>query len=194
MTRKAQGFTLLEMLVSMALFSMVMAMVYTALEPAGKGFQMLNQERIKLEQSYYLVRQLRSDLNYIANSNNMRTEAITLAHHLRSGNGFDELQLTVKVLGRSGISLVRYAIDEERMVLTRQVKNPLARPDSNQEDAWNLANVTSFEIQLMDQFGYWQDVWNHSLQPGRLPSALRMRVDGEQGKREWIVPLPELSS
>jgi len=68
------GFTLLELLVALAVFAMIAAFTYAAAVPAGEGFQELQKVRKQYVQAYALGRQMRLDVTSLASFSGYKAE------------------------------------------------------------------------------------------------------------------------
>lgn len=178
------GFTLLELLVSMAIFSLVMAVVYGVVDSAGGGFQLLKESRIEIEQSRYFTRQMRMDVSYLSNSDDKKIHPVALVSDHRGESSFDQLTLLVRESGSSMLSYVRYYIDEEKGELVRESKNPWAR-DGVEPIRWVVQRMESFEVSFLSQ----QKQWVDALPASNLPVAIRIRIKDSQGEREWQFPV-----
>ncbi len=178
------GFTLLELLVSMAVFSLVMAVIYGVVDSAGGGFQLLRESRIEIEQSRYFTRQMRMDISYLSRSSDKNIYPVALFSDHRGERSFDQLTLLVRESGASMLSYVRYYIDEEKGELVRESKNPWAR-DGVEPIRWVVQRMESFDVSFLSQ----QKQWIDTLSASALPTAIRIRIRDSQGEREWQFPV-----
>ncbi len=178
------GFTLLELLVSMAVFSLVMAVIYGVVDSAGSGFHLLRESRMEIEQSRYFTRQMRMDTSYLSRSSDKSIHSVTLFSDHRGGSSFDQLTLLVRESGSSMLSYVRYYIDEEKGELIRESKNPWAR-DGVEPIRWVVQRMESFDVSFLSQ----QKQWIDTLSTSDLPIAIRIRIRDSQGEREWQFPV-----
>lgn len=185
--KQAKGFTLLEMLAALAVFSLITVITYAAVVPAGKGFRILEERRVELERTYLAGRRMRFDVSYLSPSLDWKFEVLQLEHDMRGGIAYDQLWLLVREMGKPSLSLVHYYLDEEADMLVRETTMPWAR-DGYASLHWEMGHVTSFEVQAMDMKGQWQDVWAAG-KSGQIPRALRIRMEDGRGARELILPV-----
>lgn len=89
--KREAGFTLIEVLMSMALFALLISVIYGALGPAGEGFIQLKETRDRLEKSHWLGRQLRLDMSYLSATEDSQIKPIRISHDSRGDAVFDEL-------------------------------------------------------------------------------------------------------
>ncbi len=180
-----RGFTLLEMLMALAVFGLVAAATYGALGVAGDGFLRLRDAREKLEVQHWLGRQLRLDVGY-ASPTTLGTAPLVVTSDDRGAGAFDTLDLLVREAGKPDLTRVRYAIDEESGQLQRKSLALLAR-DGVAPEVWPMGRVEAFSVEALDSQGEWRQQWQPK--PFRWPRALRVRVRDADGEREWVLPL-----
>lgn len=185
---RQQGFTLIEVLMSMALFGLLISVVYAAIGPAGDGFIQLQESRDKLEQRAWAERQLRSDISYLSATHDLNIEPISVTYDSRGDTVFDELWLLVKERGHSSLSFVHYFIDEESGMLVRESKMAWARSEV-EALRWNLGQADSFDVELLNPDGQWNQNWDMGEKNAFWPVAIRIKFRDELGERMWNYPL-----
>lgn len=181
------GFTLIEVLMSIVIFALLMAVVYGALGPAGEGFIQLQEHRDKLEKSHWLGRQLRMDLNYLSSSHDTKLSPIKVTNDNRGNTVFDELWVLSRESGQPSLSYIHYFIDEERGVLMRESRMAWAR-DSVDSMQWDLGDVESFDVEFLNTQGQWVQRWGEE-KPFKWPLAARVKIKEVTGEREWTLPI-----
>ncbi len=183
-----QGFTLLEMLLAVAVFALVVAVTYGALGVAGDGFIQLKQARRALEVQHWLGRQLRMDSVYATSSTIKDIKPLEISSDSRGDGAYDTLDLLVREAGKPDLTRVHYAIDEDSGQLVRQTLSLLA-PEETKPIKWQMGKVKAFDVAVMDGQGQWQDRWEPPKGAFKWPRALRVRVVDAGGEREWVLPL-----
>jgi len=187
------GFTLLEMLVALAVFALIATVCYTALVPAGEGFRMLQQQRDVLESSYQIDRRLRMDTAYLMKSEDASLISLEITHDQRGADAFDTLTLLVADGDSVAPLQVNYAIDESSGEIVRQ--SAMAWLRDAQPVSWKMQQAASFEVQAFAGDGNWLDTWDKKSNGDVLPAALRVRWRAAEGvQRELILPIPIGSS
>jgi len=198
-----RGFTLIEVLMALSIFSLIAVLSYGAMGTAGNGFQVLSQARDKLERSTWTGRQLRADVAYlsmplspvqpksdVSSSVAEQSIPIVIRNDNRGKSEFDQLRLRVREPGRSGISDVHYFIDEEQGHLIRESRLLWARADVAPM-RWDMGEAVSFSVEAMNKDGHWQQDWR--LQGVFVwPRALRIRVRQQQNEdtvHKWLLPV-----
>jgi len=201
-----KGFTLIEVLMALSIFALIVTVSYTALGPAGVGFQQLQGERDRLESSSWLGRQLRDDVGAASASALKELKPLDIQFDARGDTHADTLRLVVREAGRSGLTLVQYHLDESTGELVREARMAWARPDV-EADKMVLGEADSLQVEVMDAKGEWQSRWQSDKQVmGQAisqadaapiaedalfvwPKALRVTVKNKQQEKTWILPL-----
>jgi len=182
-----KGFTLLEVLLAIVVFSLIAAVTASALGPAGEGFAMLRTQRARLEQQQWLGKQIRRDVNYLSTSEDQSRPVVLLNNDSRGEDAFDELQLLVRDPMYPGLMLVRYHIDEDTHHLKREVISPWARVHA-EPVGWELAEIDSFNVEVFDAKSGWKTVWNPK-PPFFKPQRIRVTIRDALGKMQWDLPV-----
>ena len=179
---QAAGFTLLEMLVAMALFAMLVAICYAALGPAADGFRDLAKSRDELGRTEMIGRRLRMDAAYAMASQDKRLPPFSMQADRRGAVDFDQLTLITHAIGLPALVRVHYFIDETNGTLVRESSLPWAR-DGVRPMRWDLGPVKSFRV--MDAAGGWLQSWSGE----RLPRAVRITLRDAHSQRQWVLPI-----
>jgi prepilin-type N-terminal cleavage/methylation domain-containing protein len=182
-----KGFTLIEVLLAIVVFSLIAAVTFSALGPAGEGFMMIKEHRTQLEEQQWLGKQLRRDVSYLSTSEDKRKAVVVLNNDSRGENAFDELHLLIRDPMYPGLTLVRYLIDEDTHKLKREAISPWARAHAD-PIIWELAMVDSFNVEVLDAKSGWKDVWNQK-QPYFKPQSVRVTVRDSLGEMTWDLPV-----
>jgi prepilin-type N-terminal cleavage/methylation domain-containing protein len=185
--KREAGFTLIEVLMSMALFALLISVVYGALGPAGEGFIQLQERRDRLEKSHWLGRQLRLDMSYVSATNDVKLQPIRISHDARGDAVFDELWILSRESSQPSLTYIHYVLDEESGKLIRESRMAWARRsvDSLQ---WEMGEAESFDVELMNKEGQWVQRWETGT-VFKWPKALRIKYRDASGEREWNFPL-----
>lgn len=183
-----KGFTLIEVLLAIVVFSLIAAVSWSALGPAGDGFLMLQESRIQVEQQQWVGKQLRRDISYLTNSEDKNVVSVKLQNDSRGEASFDELHLLIRDPMYPGLTLVRYIIDEETQMLKREAISPWSRTHV-EPISWDLAKVDSFNVEILDAERQWKQSWNPTKPPYVLPLAFRVTVRDTLGEMRWDLPV-----
>lgn len=165
-TRRLQsGFTLLEVLVAMAIFSIVAYMAYGGLDAVLRQQQVLEASANRLRAVQFAVRQLSTDFGQIQ-PRSVREELGEgwKPALVADGRDLDSAELTragwSNPLGRHRSTLQRVAYRVEDGVLIRSywpVLDRLLEQEGFESEL--LDGVESFELRFLDARGEWVDQW-----------------------------------
>ncbi len=183
---RSKGFTLIEVLMSLVIFALIIAVCYTALGPAGVGFQQLQQVRDQMEEGAWMERQLHHDLNGLSDTSLTNILPIRSIADARGDAFFDELFLLSREAGHRGITLIHYKIDEANGQLIRESRMAWARTQT-QNQSMTLGTCSSFHVEIMDQQGQWKQSWQPSLpkNPNMWPKAIRITIQHDGKEQQW---------
>ncbi|MDQ6988822.1 MAG: prepilin-type N-terminal cleavage/methylation domain-containing protein [Mariprofundaceae bacterium] len=182
-----KGFTLLEVLLALLVFSLIMSLTWTVLTPAGEGFVMLQESRMQLEEQQWIGKQLRRDVNYLTQSEDKTIAPVVLSNDSRGDGAFDALQMLIRDPMYPGLTLVRYVLDEETNMLKREAKSAWSRTHV-EAISWDLAKITSFDVQALDMASGWKETWG-TAPPFKKPKGLRITIRDELGEMKWDLPV-----
>ena len=182
-----KGFTLIEVLLAIVVFSLIAAVSWSALGPAGDGFVMLQESRLQLEEQQWVGKQLRRDVNYLSRSEDTSLPSVRLMSDNRGDSAFDELHLLVRDPMHPGLTLVRYLIDEDTHLLKREAISPWSRTHV-EPVSWDLAEVDSFSVEVFNPSSGWKQQINVQ-PPYTLPLAVRVVVKDTRGEMRWDLPV-----
>lgn len=189
-----RGFSLLEVVVAVALFSIAMGLAYGGLNAALRGRQQLQESGERLARIQLQIGLLERDVRS-AMARSVRDEfgQVQPAMLLDSGR----LALT---RAGAGQALLRRRADLERVewlwlddAMRRRGSGLLDQPPTPLQDATSeIDGVVLIGIQAMDQQGRWHDQWpTRGQPPTAMPRALRWRARVEElGEIERLLELP----
>jgi len=183
----SQGFTLLEVLLAIVVFSLIASVTYTALGPAGEGFAMLKESRVQLEKQQWVGKQLRRDVAYLSKSEDKNIPVVKLINDSRGQDDFDELQLLIRDPMYPGLTLIRYYVDEDTNTLKREAISPWARTHV-EPIAWDLAEVESFAVEVFVAKSGYKQVLNQQ-NPPVIPKMIKVTVRDERGEMRYDLPV-----
>ncbi len=182
-----QGFTLIEVLLAIVVFSLIASVTYTALGPAGEGFVILKDSRVQLEKQQWVGKQLRRDVAYLSETTDKNIPVVQLINDSRGQSDFDELRLLIRDPMYPGLTLVRYFVDETTQQLKREAISPWARTHV-EPISWDLAEVESFAVEAFVPKSGYKQVLNQQ-KPFVIPKMIKVMVRDARGEMFYNLPV-----
>jgi len=182
-----QGFTLIEVLLAIVVFSLLATVAFTALGPAGEGFMQLKEARVQLEQQQWVGKQLRRDVSYLSHSEDASLPVVRLINDSRGQDDFDELHLLIQDPMHPGLTLVRYYIDEEEGQLKRETISPWARTHV-EPISWSLAEADSFAVEVFIKASGVKQTLNQQ-KPFFTPQMITVTIRDNKGEMTYDLPV-----
>ncbi len=201
MTR-CPGFTLLELLIAVAIFALVGAMAYGGLQRVldqQQGTEEQSQRLADLQKAYRIMQR---DLEQLANRN-IRNEFGDSVDALVGGSGFNGVEFTraghANPAGflRSDLQRVAYVPDQE--TLLRRTWRVLDRAqDSVPDEQVLVEGMQRFAIRFLDGANEWQERWpppqnlaSAPVNPG-FPKAVEVQLELDDiGTLSWLFQMPD---
>ena len=197
--RFTQGFTLVELLVALAIFVVMAATAYRGLSAILDARQRIDQENLKWRNVALFYARLENDLEAVLDRPVRGTADLALPALV--GNalsvGDDDAQLAFTRSGYAGqVGLltapqrVGYRLHGETLELLTWAaldQAPRSRPEINPA----LKEVTQFALRYLDRNGNWQTQWPLPGQSPGLPAALEASItlrSGETVQRIFALP------
>ena len=199
-TACSAGFTLLELLVALAIFALISAMAYGGLQSVmtQQRETAVRSDRLADLQKAYRIMQ--RDLEQIV-SREIRNEFGDRIGVLVGGSGFDGVEFSrgghPNPAGflRSEIQRVAYVPDQD--ILLRRTWRVLDRAQDTEPDEQRLVESMSlFAMRFLDQANEWQERWPPAIGLGEaapgLPVAVEVQLElDELGILTWLFRLPQ---
>lgn len=186
-----QGFTLLEVLIAMMIFSLMSVMAYTGLSTVIRGNEVITAKEESLKELQRTMMFLERDMRQLVprprtTGFNERAKAFDygldsegLVEFSRAGNP------NPIGLKRSSLQRVRYDLEEK--TLTRKSWALVDHIDLEPTQMELLNEVESFELRLLDQNDEWQENWRDEVQ---VPKAVEINIEHKRwGKISRLIPV-----
>jgi general secretion pathway protein J len=192
-----RGFTLLELVVAIAVFAVIAAMAYAGLRSILDSRRQVDAALDRLAELQRAVELLSDDLRQIVprtvRDNQGADEAALRVLHWRASQLLFTRAGHANPLGLPRSSLQRIAYDLEGQTLVRRAYQTLDRAPGEQPLATPvLEAVTGFEIQLLDRNNVWRYDWPpaDAPTPQVLPRAVRFSLMlADQGRLTRVLVL-----
>lgn len=197
------GFTLLELMISMALLAVMMAMAYSAFSTATsavpRGEEAADRAaRLRMATSL-LTRQVRSMVNYTA-----FTDGEPHPFFVGDPSGFTFVTASPQLNGGEGLGWVRVWVEKvgdtytlslaERAIFSmRTVSGDGQDPSAQAVLLSGLRGVRFQYLQLDGTFSDWIDRWD-PVEEQSLPGAIQVTIDGlGTGDSYWVQEIPVMT-
>jgi general secretion pathway protein J len=184
--RTQTGFTLLELLVALAIFSVMAAMAYSGLNGLIQNRDQLSQVSDRLHELQLTMDTLRRDLSQSI-PRPVRDELGDLRPAMAAFPGRFDLELTrggwpnPLAQPRSHLQRVVYRFEGDELVrYGALVLDGGARTDARRRVL--LSGLNSFDVRILDSLGEWQSGWPVDGQPA-MPRAVRLEMELEDWGR-----------
>lgn len=185
-SRQHRGFTLIEILVAVAIFGMLSIAAYTVLD-AGMRSKADTEPRLqRLAEMQRLMHKITEDINYLsmrrARNELGDIQAILSGSSDLGGQTF-ELSLTRTAwrnparFPRSNLQHVSYRLEEQKLYRKHWIF-PDQAPNSPEQDVLLAEGIISARVQFQNNQQQWLDQWGIFIeQQDQLPRAMRIRIE-----------------
>jgi len=186
-----QGFTLLELLVAMVIFSLMSVMAYGGLSNVITGNEVISNQEKQLKElqrtMMFLERDMRqlvprprsTGFNQFAKSFEYGLDSEGLIEFSRAGN---PNPIGMK---RSSLQRVRYDIEDKTLI--RKTWAIIDHIDLEPSSMKLLNDIETFELRLLDTNNQWQENWKELRE---IPKAVEINIDHKQwGKITRLIPV-----
>jgi len=190
--KKQQGFTLLELIVAMVIFSLMSLMAYGGLFNVITGNDVITDQEIRLKElqrtMLFLERDMRQIVprprstgsgNAVENAFDYGLDADGLIEFTRAGNP------NPTGVARSSLQRIRYDVIDK--VLIRKSWSIVDHLDLESIDMDLLQGVENLELRLLDEENEWQTNWSPVKE---IPKAIEISIEHEHwGEIKRLIPI-----
>ena len=180
MKPRPQGFTLLEILIALALFSLLGIMAYGGLRSLQTAQTVVSEHSVRAVEVQRALEKIRQDLEqtqnflWVAQTNVMQLNANGLAFTRGGINN-------PRQLARSELQWVRYQLQDG--TLTRESTQVMSDPELQNEPAKQKLNLLSkvkrVQWRFLEPNNQWQTQWPPSSTTSALPRAIELNLETE---------------
>jgi prepilin-type N-terminal cleavage/methylation domain-containing protein len=194
---QASGFTLIEVVLSLVIFSMITLMVYGAFfighRAVLKGERAVDVNQRMRVADEILGRQVRSTVFYFA-----RHDDETFPYFIGRPDGMSFVSAAPQARGGTGLAVVTYRAEQGQLVLEERVgftPQDLQKPPAGAhlDSAVLLAGFSGIRFEYLprdEAGGEWQSTWD-AHEEDTLPAAVRVTVEGlEFFGHPWVREIP----
>ena len=190
-----QGFTLLELMISMVIFAMMSVLAYSGLATMIDGkeatkeydadLKSLQRSMMFIERDFrqLVARPRRVDYSSLSSALTSGLDSEGLVEFTRTGNPNPANQL------RSALQRVQYEFDDKK--LSRKSWNLVDHEDDAEPIVMPLlSKLEEVSLRFLDQTNTWQDNWGSEKQQALLPKAVELTIEHERwGKIIRVIPV-----
>ena len=175
----SKGFTLLELMVAMVIFSFMSIMAYSALANVFKSNEVISSQEVKLKKLQRSMMFIERDLRQlvlrsrssgygqsVSPALNYGLDSEGVIEFTRAGNS------NPAGLVRSSLQRIRYVVDENKF--TRLSWNIVDHIDAEPVSMLLLDNVESLTFRFLDNKNNWQETWSSTVQ---IPKAIELTLE-----------------
>ncbi len=181
-----RGFTLLEVLLAIAITAVVAWLAAQALAPAMKGWRSWQKAQQAQTELLLAGLLLRRDLALLSPGAG-QTPALVIENDSRAGREFDRLRLLAATDEFAELARVRWYVDERTGELVRESVGMMHARAAALE--MRFGKVASFSVRARGEDGRWQDNWGALGAPRVLPELVEVKVKTGQAQMRWLAPV-----
>lgn len=193
--RNQKGFTLLELMISMVIFSLMSVMAYSGLASMIGGsettkeydadLKSLQRAMMFIERDFrqLVARPRRVDFSRLSAALTSGLDSEGLVEFTRTGNPNPANQL------RSALQRVQYGYEDKK--LSRKSWNLVDHTSDTEPTIMPLLErLEEVSLRFLDKTNTWQDNWGSEKQQSLLPKAIELTIEHERwGKIIRIIPV-----
>jgi prepilin-type N-terminal cleavage/methylation domain-containing protein len=170
------GFTLLELLLSMALLSIILAALYSTFFLSHRAIDGTDESLLKLRECRAIIDTISREVESVLYSQTNKKCVFAIQDRDIYGKQASQFAFTSFSPLRPGLSLISYFVEEKdgTMTLYKKVNDPYKPADEN-NGAELIENIEAFSVEAKDNKGEWVKTWDAS-NTGKVPEELRVTV------------------
>jgi general secretion pathway protein J len=189
--RRGRGFTLIELVIAIAIMSMVLAALYSSFFLAERAVVQVGGSSLKLQESRAFIDTLKRELESLRYSRDNAYCVFKINDRDFHGRQASSLTMTTTTPLIKGLAKINYAIEERdgRLVITKSMASAFSR-EAEENRMELLEDIESFTLQAKYQ-DIWVKTWDSSLSkdaPGEVKITLTLRMKGNREEASSAVP------
>jgi len=189
--RRGRGFTLIELVIAIAIMSVVLAALYSSFLLADRALVQVGESSLKLQESRAFVDTLKRELESIRYSPDNSFCVFKINDRDFYGRQASSLTMTTTTPLMKGLAKINYAIEERdgSLVITKSMVSAFSQEaEENRVDL--VEDIESFTLQAKYQ-DLWVKTWDSSLSknaPAEVKITLTMRMKSNKEEASSAVP------
>lgn len=189
--RRGRGFTLIELVIAIAIMSVVLAALYSSFLLADRALVQVGESSLKLQESRAFVDTLKRELEAVRYSRDNSFCVFKMDDRDFYGRQASSLTMTTTTPLMKGLAKINYAIEERdgSLVITKSMVSAFSQEaEENRVDL--VEDIESFTLQAKYQ-DTWVKTWDSSLSetaPDEVKITLTMRMKSNKEEASSAVP------
>ncbi|TRZ54198.1 prepilin-type N-terminal cleavage/methylation domain-containing protein [bacterium] len=189
--RRGRGFTLIELVIAIAIMSVVLAALYSSFLLADRALVQAGASSFKLQESRAFVDTLKREIEAVRYSRDNSFCVFKMDDRDFYGRQASSLTMTTTTPLMKGLAKINYAIEERdgSLVITKSMVSAFSREaEENRMDL--VEDIESFTLQAKYQ-DTWVKTWDSSLSetaPDEVKITLTMRMKSNKKQASSAVP------
>jgi general secretion pathway protein J len=181
--QKRGGFTLIEILIAVAILSIVLAALYSTFFLAHKAIDGMDEAMVKLQESRRALDILKCELDSAYVSADKHT-FFRISDRDFFGKGASQLDFTTFSTLRPGLSRISYYVEEKdgKMDLLKKVESPYS-PAGETKGFAIIEDLSGFTVEAKYDNDTWVRTWDTEINRGKpleIRISLSMAIKGRQ--------------
>jgi general secretion pathway protein J len=189
--RSGRGFTLVELMIAIAIMSMVLTALYSSFLLADRALVQVGESSLKLQESHAFVDTLKRELESVRYFQDSSFCVFKMNDRDFRGRQASSLTMTTTTPLMKGLAKINYTIEERdgRLVITKSMVSAFSQEaEENRVDL--VEDIESFTLQAKYQ-DIWVKTWDSSLSknvPAEVKITLTMRMKSNREEASSAVP------
>jgi general secretion pathway protein J len=189
--QKGEGFTLIEILIAVAILSIVLAALYSTFFLAHRAIDGMDEAMVKLQESRRALDILKCELDSAYVSTDKHT-FFRISDRDFFGKGASQLEFTTFSTLRPGLSRISYYVEEKdgKMNLLKKVDSPYGTTEEDKGFVI-IEDLSGFTVETEYNDDTWVRTWDTEINRGK-PLEIRISLSVEIKGRQ--VTLSDIST
>jgi general secretion pathway protein J len=180
--RKNCGFTLLEVLVAVAILSIILAAIYSTFFLSHRAIEGMDESMLKLQESRKAIDILRRELDSAFYRQDEGDTFLKILDRDIYGKQAAKLRFTTFSTLRPGLSKISYYVEEQdgKLNLFKKIESPYSTEEIEGVDI--IEDLEAFTVEVMYN-GKWVKTWDTDItkgMPGEIRICLSMMIKGRK--------------
>jgi prepilin-type N-terminal cleavage/methylation domain-containing protein len=173
--RSREGFTLMELMVSLALLSIILAAVYSTFFLSQKAIEGLDDSLVKLQECRMTLDTMEREFESLFYNQSNKNSLVKIEDRDFFGKAAARVTFTAFSPLVPGLSVITYYVEEKDGALTvfKKLKSSLDT-GKDPEGVEVIEKVEAFSVEVMND-GKWIKTWD-SAETGKIPEKIRVTL------------------